>query len=57
MALARPAPNLTLDAVSNTAYGPLVAHIEYQFNYGVGFDNATAARTAASTAPMSPGRV
>jgi hypothetical protein len=34
--------NLTLDAVSNTAYGPLVGHIEYQFNYGSGFDNVNA---------------
>ena len=32
--------NLTFDAVSNTAYGPLVAHGEYQFNHGGGFDNA-----------------
>ncbi len=31
--------NLTFDAVSNTAYGPLVAHGEYQFNHGEGFDN------------------
>jgi hypothetical protein len=31
--------NLTLDAVSNTAYGPLVMHGEYQFNHGEGFDN------------------
>jgi len=31
--------NLTLDAVSNTAYGPLVAHGEYQFNHGSGFDS------------------
>jgi hypothetical protein len=31
--------NLTIDAVSNTAYGPLVAHGEYQFNHGEGFDN------------------
>ena len=31
--------NLTLDAVSNTAYGPLVAHGEYQFNHGEGLDN------------------
>ena len=30
--------NLTLDAVSNTAYGPLVAHGEYQFNHSEGFD-------------------
>jgi hypothetical protein len=30
--------NLTLDAVSNTAYGPLVAHAEYQFNHGEGYD-------------------
>ena len=35
----RPAYNLTFDAVSNTAYGPLVAHGEYQFNHGEGFDN------------------
>jgi hypothetical protein len=34
--------NLTLDAVSNTAYGPLVAHGEYQFNYGTGFDTTGA---------------
>src|SRR5947209_1334417 len=34
--------NLTLDAVSNTAYGPLVAHGEYQFNFGTGFDNTGA---------------
>ena len=34
--------NLTLDAVSNTAYGPLVAHGEYQFNYGQGFDTTAA---------------
>ncbi|HXT06996.1 MAG TPA: porin [Roseiarcus sp.] len=34
--------NLTLDAVSNTAYGPLVAHGEYQFNYGQGFDTTGA---------------
>jgi Porin subfamily len=32
--------NVTFDAVSNTAYGPLVAHGEYQFNHGGGFDNA-----------------
>jgi hypothetical protein len=32
--------NLTFDAVSNTAYGPLVAHGEYQFNHGGGFGNA-----------------
>ena len=31
--------NATFDAVSNTAYGPLVAHGEYQFNHGEGFDN------------------
>jgi hypothetical protein len=31
--------NFTIDAVSNTAYGPLVAHGEYQFNHGSGFDN------------------
>ena len=31
--------NLTLDTVSNTAYGPLVGHGEYQFNAGGGFDN------------------
>ena len=31
--------NLTLDAVSNTAYGPLVAHGELQFNHSEGFDN------------------
>jgi hypothetical protein len=35
--------NLTLDAVSNTAYGPLVAHGEYQFNFSSGFDNLGAA--------------
>ena len=34
--------NLTLDAVSNTAYGPLVAHGEYQFNFGQGFDTTGA---------------
>ena len=34
--------NLTLDAISNTAYGPLVGHVEYQFNYGMGFDSLTA---------------
>jgi hypothetical protein len=31
--------NLTVDAVSNTAYGPLLAHGEFQFNHGEGFDN------------------
>jgi len=31
--------NLTLDAVSNTAMGPLLGHVEYQFNHGSGFDN------------------
>jgi len=31
--------NQTFDAVSNTAYGPLVAHAEFQFNHGEGFDN------------------
>ena len=31
--------NLTLDAVSNTAYGPLVAHGEYQFNHSEGFES------------------
>ena len=31
--------NQTFDAVSNTAYGPLVAHAELQFNHGEGFDN------------------
>ena len=30
--------NLTMDAVSNTAYGPLVSHAEYQFNHSEGFD-------------------
>jgi len=35
--------NLTVDAVSNTAYGPLVAHGEYQFNFGSGFDNVNGA--------------
>ncbi len=34
--------NLTVDAVSNTAYGPLVGHAEYQFNFGSGFDNVNA---------------
>ncbi len=34
--------NMTLDTVSNTAYGPLVGHIEYQFNYGTGFDTLQA---------------
>jgi len=34
--------NLTVDAVSNTAYGPLVAHGEYQFNFGQGFDTTAA---------------
>ena len=34
--------NQTLDAVSNTAYGPLVAHGEFQFNYGMGFDTTGA---------------
>ena len=50
--------NLTLDAVSNTAYGPLVGHIEYQFNYGCGLrQRQRAAPTAASTGLTSPGRV
>jgi hypothetical protein len=31
--------NFGADAVSNTAYGPLVAHIEMQFEQGNGFDN------------------
>jgi hypothetical protein len=31
--------NVTLDAVSNTAYGPLLGHVELQFNHGEGFDN------------------
>ena len=31
--------NLTVDTVSNTAYGPLLGHGEYQFNAGGGFDN------------------
>jgi hypothetical protein len=31
--------NFTVDAVSNTAYGPLAAHGEFQFNHGEGFDN------------------
>jgi hypothetical protein len=31
--------NLTLDTVSNTAYGPLVGHGEYQFNASGGFDS------------------
>jgi hypothetical protein len=35
--------NLTFDAVSNTAYGPLVAHGEYQFNHGGGYDNSNGA--------------
>ncbi len=30
--------NLTLDTVTNTAYGPLVGHGEYQFNAGQGYD-------------------
>jgi hypothetical protein len=34
--------NLTLDTVSNTAYGPLVGHGEYQFNFGQGFDTTAA---------------
>jgi hypothetical protein len=31
--------NFGFDAVSNTAYGPLVAHAEMQFENGNGFDN------------------
>ncbi len=31
--------NFTFDAVSNTAYGPLVAHAEYQLNHSGGFDS------------------
>ena len=31
--------NISLDAASNTAYGPLYAHIELQFDNGNGFDN------------------
>jgi len=34
--------NFAIDAVSNTAYGPLVGHAEYQFNYGSGFDTTAA---------------
>ena len=34
--------NQTLDAVSNTAFGPLVAHGEFQFNFGQGFDTTGA---------------
>jgi len=30
---------VNLDAVSNTGAGPLLAHIEFQDNYGVGFDS------------------
>jgi hypothetical protein len=31
--------NVSMDAASNTAYGPLYAHIELQFESGNGFDN------------------
>jgi hypothetical protein len=31
--------NETFDLVSNTAYGPLAAHAELQFNHSAGFDN------------------
>lgn len=31
--------NLAIDAVSNTAYGPLAAHGEYEFSNGGGFDS------------------
>jgi len=31
--------NVELDTVSNTAYGPLLGHVELQFNHGEGFDN------------------
>jgi len=34
--------NQTIDAVSNTAYGPLVAHGEVQFHFGHGFDTTGA---------------
>lgn len=33
--------NVSLDAASNTAYGPLYAHIELQFEAGSGFDNVS----------------
>ena len=35
--------NISLDAASNTAYGPLYAHIELQFESGNGFDNVDTA--------------
>ncbi len=51
--------NFGFDAVSNTAYGPLTAHAEMQFENGNGFDNDSAIRWAAapptSTSPTSPG--
>jgi hypothetical protein len=34
--------NQTIDVVSNTAYGPLVGHGEFQFNFGQGFDTTGA---------------
>jgi hypothetical protein len=37
--------NFGFDAVSNTAYGPLVAHGEMQFENGNGFDNTGAGST------------
>jgi hypothetical protein len=37
--------NFGFDAVSNTAYGPLVAHAEMQFENGSGFDNTGAGST------------
>ncbi len=30
--------NISMDAVSNTAYGPLVGHVELQSEFGAGFD-------------------
>jgi hypothetical protein len=30
--------NVAFDAVTNTAYGPLLSHIDYNGNHGVGFD-------------------
>ena len=33
--------NFAFDAISNTAYGPLLSHIDINADYGTGFDTGT----------------
>ena len=46
---------ISIDAASNTAYGPLLAHSEVDTSYGNGFDNANGVSIPVARAPPACG--